>query len=348
MRCNIKNIFLVSSALQSISVFLLLKRDAKLMDSSIIFLEQGTTLFPGDFRKVVQIESTRGNRKVIRKNFEKIKIYADDMIILWVSDLFWPMNNYIYTSLIKSKKILSINFFDEGMVLYWRKNIGLIRFLREVLKSILLKLELGSYSFLPTSPFFGVKRMGKVYAYHQDLLKHENVEEINIGPSDLKEYRYALHITDLHIPKENFNGGTALFLAGPYYRLGSKSEFAVLLRKLVSYLNYCGFRNLIVKLHPTESRQDYFDYYQCHGFKLINCENNIPIEAYADLMDDIDCVVGFNSSALLNLRKFGFNGKLISYGLDYISSLAKFDTNLITTQKKFFGAKGVVFKNFYE
>lgn len=99
------------------------------------------------------IESARGNQKAIKNNFIKIENYVNGKSVLWVSDLFWPMNNFTYASLLKSNKISSINFFDEGMVLYWRKNVGLIRFLREILKSLALKIELGSYSFVPTKPF---------------------------------------------------------------------------------------------------------------------------------------------------------------------------------------------------
>ncbi|WP_114661848.1 polysialyltransferase family glycosyltransferase [Polynucleobacter necessarius] len=348
MNSSFKNIFLVSSALQSITIFLLLKRDPQLKNSSIIFFENETALIPRSFKNVIMIESTRGNRKAIKNNFKKIENYVDGKPVLWVSDLFWPMNNFTYTSLLKSNKLSSINFFDEGMVLYWRKNIGLIRFLREALKSLTLKIALGCYSFLPTKPFFGIKKLGKIYAYHKDLLKHEGVQEINIESNDLEEFRNALDINYSHLSKTKIDGKCTLFLAGPYYRLSSASEFAVLLRKLVSYLNYCGFHNLIVKLHPTESKQDYFNYYQCHGFKLMDCVNSFPIEAYADLMGDIDCVVGFNSSALLNLKKFGYEGRLLSFGLDYVSNLAKFDVDLTAKQTRIFGAKGVEFKDFYD
>ncbi len=345
MRKGFKNIFLVSSALQSITVFILFKRDAQLRDNSIVFLEEGTALFPQNYGKVVVILSTRNNRKAIQINFEKINKFISGNTVLWVSDLFWPMNNFLYTRLLRSENLLRINFFDEGMVLYWRERVGLARFTREALKSAVLKVQLGDYSYLSRSPFFGAKKLGETHAYHKDLLTHESVKEIGVEPKDLEEYRAAIGIENLNIPASDFSGGVALFLAGPYYRLSSKSEFSDLLSKLVAYLNECGLYNQIIKLHPTESNQDYLDHYRCHGFKLIDCVSSIPVEAYADLMGNIDCIVGFNSSALLNLRKFSFKGNLVSFGLDYMANLAKFDSDLTATQKKIFGAKDVVFRD---
>ena len=345
MSKGFKNIFLVSSALQSITVFLLLKRYAQLRDNSIVFLEEGTALFPQNYGKVVVILSTRNNRKFIKRNFEEINKYISGNTVLWVSDLFWPMNNFLYSRLLRSENLLQINFFDEGMVLYWRERVGLVRFIREALKSTVLKVQLGDYSYLSTSPFFGAKKLGQTHAYHKDLLMHESVKEIGVESKDLEEFRTAIGIENLNIPASDFSGGVALFLAGPYYRLSSHSEFSVLLKKLVSYLNECDLYNLVIKLHPTESNQDYLDHYHYHGFKLIDCASSIPVEAYADLMGGIDCIVGFNSSALLNLRKFGFKGKLVSFGLDYMAKLAKFDSHLTATQKKIFGAKDVVFRD---
>ena len=102
---------------------------------------------------------------------------------------------------------------------------------------------------------------------------------------------------------------------------------------------------LNIENFKNESNKNYLDHYHCHGFKLIDCPSSIPVEAYADLMGDIDCIVGFNSSALLNLRKFGYKGNLVSFGLDYMANLAKFDSDLTATQKKIFGAKDVVFRD---
>jgi hypothetical protein len=116
------------------------------------------------------------------------------------------------------------------------------------------------------------------------------------------------------------------------------------LKALESRLNAMGFDNLFIKLHPTESESDYLKYYKKYNFKLLFSDANEPIEAYADVLGKHVDIVGFNSSALLNLKKFGFQGRVTSFGLDYIGSLAKHDPHLLKIQKKIFQSQNVNFE----
>jgi hypothetical protein len=341
-----KNLFIISSALQSVSVFLILQNNKSFIPDSIVFIEEGLSNFPDAICETRKILPTRNKKSAINNNCKYILSFSDQQSTLWVSDLFWPMNNAIYTHMRSAKQLLGINFIDEGMVLYWLAKMGKKRYIRELLKSIYLKIFLGNYYILNKNPFLVPENKSFIYAYHPELISSSNKFKIEINKNNLNKYRVLSGINfDEHILSDDVNVKAALFLAGPYYRLSSKHTFDVLLASLSKRLTTLGYKKLYIKLHPTETIDDYKIYYENHGFELAFFGEHHPIEVYGDLLGEFLCVVGFNSSALLNLRKFGFKGILLSYGLDYISSLAKLDFNLMGAQKKLFESQGVIFEN---
>lgn len=342
---NFKNIFLISSPLQALTVFILLNNNEVLKNNSIVFVEEGLAEFPNNLCVVEKISSSRNNKKIIRNNCEEIINKTEGHFNLWISDIFWPMNNAFYSYAINSKKLISINFFDEGMVLYWYQKISNNRYIRELLKSTILKFYLGAYTFISKRPFIGLKKVNLIYAYHPDLLKRKNILNIEVKNLDLISYRFQnnIKIKQLIFELDRVNR-PVIFLTGPYYRLTSEASFHMCLNALELRLNELGYNKLFIKLHPTESESDYLKYYKKYNFKLLFSDANEPIEAYADVLGKHVDIIGFNSSALLNLKKFGFQGRVISFGLDYISSLSKYDSHLLEIQRKIFESKNVTFE----
>jgi hypothetical protein len=324
-----------------------LQNNKDIIPDSIVFIEEGLSNFPNGICETKKILPTRNKKRAINQNCKYILSFADQQTTLWLSELFWPMNNALYAYIRRAKKILGLNFFDEGMVLYWLEMMGKRRYMRELLKSIFLKFFLGNYFVLNKNPFLVPEDNSLIYAYHPELINSANKFEIKVDKGHLHKYRELSGISlDKHSLGNEIGDKAALFLTGPYYRLSSKHAFDALLTSLVKRLTSLGYSKLYIKLHPTETMDDYKLYYEKHGFKLAFFGEHYPVEVYGDLLGNGLCLVGFNSSALLNLRKFGFRGVLLSFGLDYISSLAKFDSNLMCAQKMLFETQGVIFENF--
>ncbi len=342
-----KSIILVSSPLQALVVWLMIQTDNSLIHGKVTIFFEGKYRMPNiEGIEYIFLEETRGNNfKAINNNLRKIIESMEKPANLWVSDILWPMNNAIYTLLNKQNKLLNVNFFDEGMVLYWLEKLSRVRLYREYLKFMLMQYRTGIKFTKPKiQPFYTNDKNGIVCALHSSLLNtNVKVCEILIDNELISQFDEGLDLmtSDPDMKIYNEDKVSALLLSQPYYRVTNHENFKRLLFNAKKYLKSDGCEDLYVKLHPSEGLDIYKEFYEPIGFKNIFSESKSPIEAKLHKLPINTTLISFNSSALLNSRVFGFKGKAISYGLDWIANQYKFQKSIKEKQEKLFLKCGV-------
>ena len=318
-----QTVFLISSPLQALACWLILKDDNFIKQSNIIVFTEGRYELPAILGvNQIQLENTRKNKKNIKSNLEVITSNIDLKCELWVSELLWPMNNAIYSNLIARNKIKTVNFLDEGTVMYFNLTHSDYKYIRELLKSFILKFYFKYYTFPSRKTFSESEEDGKIAAFNPELIdKFKNVEKILInhdivdefGDSFLKK-EHKIEISTINNSKE-----AVLVLSQPYYRVMKADRYNSILIDLKCYLNYRGVDEIFIKLHPSESLEDYKKYYQHLGFKLVfSGLRSIPAEILLSKLNKNVKVASFGTSAFINARKFGLFGEMIVYGLEQI------------------------------
>jgi hypothetical protein len=341
------NIVLISSPLQALVFWLILNSDIVKDNNFFYVYLEGNLEFPSKNNCIIHnVHDTRGvGQKYINCNLDLI--VSTDAVKLWISDPFWPMNNAIYTKLKIQNKLLTVNYFDEGLVLYWQWNTNIYRLFREYSKSIYLKIWCDiNYTQLGFKPFISLSPAEMVFAIHPNLL---NIE-ISTQKIDVDEYytnqftRYVERRCMVNQANNNIHsiqGNSLFFLSQPYYRISSTKAYLDLLLGLRKYIYNNQFSEIFIKLHPSESEDDFNMFYRDMGFQLIKNPHNIPIESYMSILPRETTLLSFNSSALLNSRVFGFRGQVVSYGLDWISQHYKYDKNLLRLQTNIFNRNNI-------
>jgi hypothetical protein len=119
----------------------------------------------------------------------------------------------------------------------------------------------------------------------------------------------------------------ALVLGQPYHRI-NQAGFKTLLAGLAQHLRQTGCSRVFVNLHPSEGMEVFESYYRDLGFEIGCPDMNAPVESIMQALPATSTLVSFNSSALLNARKFGFRGEVIAYGLDWVAAQYPFQPSL--------------------
>ena len=320
-----EHLIIISSPLQALVVWLLLNSVVPLKQGKVIVCIEGSYHLPHmPGMRIINISDTR-NRDcaTIKNNLELMMKSVQSSLRLWVSDLFWPMNNAVYSALLDKGSLDKVTFFDEGIVLYWMERLTALRFGRELLKFAILK-QRSNMSFTTPSirPFYGNRRNGEVYALHPELLNHDAlIRPIRVDFDAIGQFNKALNGDDevLDFTQWGEGGTVALLLNQPYYRISTREKFHSLVTNATSIIRSMGYSDLYVKLHPSDSSSVFSEFYQPLGYQNILESARIPIEATLHAMRPDTALVSFNSSVLLNASAFGFRGKVISYGLDWIA-----------------------------
>ena len=331
-----RQIFLVSSPLQALVVFLI-HSDGRFTNSKskpIIFLE-GELHFPAcDTAEIIPIANTRWDRSSIPKvAIQLLEHVMEDEIDLWVSELLWPMNNHFYSLLKANKKLKSLNFFDEGLVLYYNHSHNKALYLREVFKSIFFKFKYGEYQIPNRDPFSGYQELRNVVAINPDVMDPNKFKsQLSIKEERLAEF-FRQHPLAKKLEKSISTAkGSSVLLAQPMYRVIGDKLFLDILTDLISYLTVNGHTDILVKLHPSEGLEEFHKYYQPLGLKTLPIGSELPFEIFLRYLSSDTTMISFGSSVLLNARKFGFRGRLVAFGLDrmlgfrklaYIGTLSK-------------------------
>lgn len=344
-----KNFVLISSPLQALVFWIIYNSDSNLNEINFtVFIEDGYMLPSHPNLKIKYIHSTRGNKfDAIKTNIGLIENEISNDITLWVSDLLWPMNNACYSFLKNRRCLAKVNFFDEGMVMYWQEKLNLYRYLKEVLKFKVYQFK-HSISFATPKRmlFYDNNKNGDVYAIHPRLLKYKKrTHQIIIEDVHVNSFRHELAGNiNFHHSIYNQASKNVFFLSQPFYRVTDLKNFKSVIYRLTNLLKKSGYDNLYVKMHPSESISDFKNLYKDLGFEMVFDSSILPIEAYLSKLNSKSSLVSFNSSALLNAREFGFKGDIISAGLDWVSSLYPAQRISLMKQEELFKSSGVTVK----
>ena len=318
-------VFLISSPLQALACWLIIKDDKFLKKSNIIVFTEGEYELPV-IKGVSQIKllNTRKNKKNVKRNLEVIMSNIDVNCELWVSELLWPMNNVVYSNLLALNRIESVNFLDEGVVMYCNITHSTYAYAREFMKSFILKLYFKHYTLPSRKMFSESKKNGRIVAFNPELIKNfENVEKINLNEMLIDKFS-ANFIKNHHkndIDEINKSKKSVLILAQPFYRVMKLGQFDKILLELKKYLIGRDINNIFIKLHPSESLKDYEKYYRELGFKLVFSDlETTPAEIILSKLNKNTKVASFGTSSFINARKFGFFGEMIVYEFEKITS----------------------------
>ncbi|MDA9648905.1 alpha-2,8-polysialyltransferase family protein [Alphaproteobacteria bacterium] len=330
---GIQIIFLISSPLQALACWLIIKDNSFLKKSNIIVFTEGYYTLPNDSKFIqIELKNTRKNKKNIKDNIEIITSKVHGKCELWVSELLWPMNNALYSNLKVNNRIESVNFFDEGVVMYFNITHTSYQYARELIKSFILKFYFKNYTFPSKRMFSESEKNGRIAIFNPELIDgFKNVEKISIKQKIVNQFTQCFiqknHVKE--IDSINKSKEPVLILSQPYYRVMKSSKFDEIFMELKKYLNSRGFRDVFIKLHPSESLKDYQSHYHHLGFKLVFSElQSTPAEILLSKLNRNVKVLSFGTSAFINARKFGFYGEMILYKFE------KFVLNIVPFQAR--------------
>lgn len=320
---GIQMIFLISSPLQALACWLIIKDNSFLKKSNIIVFTEGYYTLPDTANvKRIEVKNTRKNKKNIKDNIEIISSSIHGKCELWVSELLWPMNNAAYSNLKANNRIKSVNFFDEGVVMYFNTTHTTYQYARELLKSFILKFYFKHYTFPSRKMFSESEKNGRVASFNPELIDNfKNIEKICIKQNIINEFaeNFIKKNHKREIDRINKSKEPVLILAQPFYRVMQSSKFEEILIKLKNYLNSRDVSDIFIKLHPSESLKDYKSHYHHLGFKLVFSDlQSTPAEVLLSKLNRNVKVASLGTSAFINARKFGFCGEMIVYGFEQI------------------------------
>lgn len=327
------NIYIVSSPLQLFHVFLLLKKNFK--EKNIVFTEN--LIFESFMGcKVVNIPDTRGNFKNYDNVYVNIKKFLSEEVNLYVSDPFWPFNNYVITRLNKDKLVKNLYYYDEGLVLYWLNKLSCMRWLREIYRYIYFSLKIKYFTRVRRFPF-NYPKNSNIISFRPDLLvENKNIIVSKVNHNDLVEY-----LNHQNYSQEFNNKKKCLiFLAQPYYRIFGNKIYREMCNKVDEIASNFGYEDVFIKMHPSENIADYNTHYK--KYKILNGRNReIPFECLSAIIPDNYSIISFNTSSFIFLKNFGFKGEMYSVGLDIIAKNSKSDNGFYKFQKSLFTTSGV-------
>ncbi len=142
-------------------------------------------------------------------------------------------------------------------------------------------------------------------------------------------------------PSQRIAKNSALFLAQPYYRISGGSKFQRLVAGLTEELQRLGHEKLYVKMHPSEGEEAYNRYYRDFGFEIAYPHAEAPIEVFMHTLPASCTLVSFNSSALLNAQLFGFKGRSLAYGLNWVADQYPMHRNMLELTSRLLQRAGV-------
>ncbi len=259
-------------------------------------------------------EVVRRLRQSLANLKREIPLEKYSRIRLVVSDLSWLMNNVLVTMLSQLCRRLGIDFglslLDEGSVMYTGVRFGLRRSLRSVAKYLYLRAHrLPATLILPGNVDYFHRLCDRVYCLHPQLLtvpERVALEEIR---TDLLESVYGDVIPALSCPPRS-----CLYLSQPLYKLVGKDRQLAVVRSFVARFSSEGIKAFCYKPHHADLP------FWCQllekecGLRPLDFRETVPIELLASRCT-AEVVVSHSTSALLNLRRYGYGGRVVAYGL---------------------------------
>jgi hypothetical protein len=262
----------------------------------------------------------------IRKNLEtlanEISLASYRQIELVVSDLFWLMNNVIVAWMVRFCACRKIQFrlslMDEGAVLYTGTRLGMRRTLKSLAKFVYLKLHRFSALWIrPGNADYLNPLCTKVYCLHPNLLdlpRHVEVERID---SAWMAVVYGSNQAKIPLPP-----GSCLYLSQPLYKSIDMERQLEVVQESRSYLQKQGIIHFYYKAHHADVPEWLGRLESECRFQPLALQDRIPVELVARTCG-ADIVLGHSTSALLNLRVYGYRGRIISFGLQKLRAASE-------------------------
>jgi len=325
-------IFLCSSPLQLIHAHLVRHNYLATQDSDCFLFHEGPVskqlLVDEMWTSVTELITSKrahGNtQRNITSNLEAIfaEVHWDrySSIELIISDLYWLMNNVAVAAISgmcrKSKKQFSFSILDEGAVLYTGDRLGWKRSIRCLGRSAYLFLNgLDTVVVTNSNADYRHPACRTVYCLHPSLLRVPNhVPIVPIDPERLDEV-YKHGFGELRVAPRS-----ALYLSQPVYQTLGISQHAELVRASRDMLRRQGIVNFYYKPHHFDSDEWRHTVQTEIGFSPIPNGHGLPVEIWAKSCN-AEVIFGHFSSALLNMRAYGYQGRVVACGLKQVSGV---------------------------
>jgi hypothetical protein len=325
-------IFLCSSPLQLIHAHLIRHNYLAGQDSDCFLFYEGpvskqllVTKMWSSVTELITSKRAHGNaQRNIASNLKAIfaEVHWDrySSIELIISDLYWLMNNVAVAAISRmcrvSKKQFSFSILDEGAVLYTGDRLGWKRSMRCLGRSAYLFLNgLDTVVVRNSNADYRHPACRTVYCLHPALLRvPSHVPKIPIDPGRLDEvYRHGFG--ELRVEPRS-----ALYLSQPVYQTLGIARQAELVRASRDVLRRQGIVNFYYKPHHFDSEEWRNTVQTEIGFSPIPNGHGLPVEVWAKSCN-ADVIFGHFSSALLNMRAYGYQGRVVGCGLKQVSGV---------------------------
>jgi len=325
-------IFLCSSPLQLIHAHLVRHNYLAAHDSDYFLFHEGSVskqlIVDKMWTSVTELTSSkRAHGKAhqnITTNLETIfaQVHWDQFssIEVIISDLYWLMNNVAVAAISRmcrvSKKQFSFSILDEGAVLYTGDRLGWKRSIRCLGRSAYLFLNgLETIVVRNSNADYRHPACQTVYCLHPAFLRvPDHVPKLPIDPERLDEvYNHAFG--DLRVEPLS-----ALYLSQPVYQTIGIAGQAELVRASQDMLRRQGIVNFYYKPHHFDSDEWRKTLQQEIGFSPIPNGHGLPVEVWAKSCN-AEVIFGHFSSALLNMRAYGYQGRVVACGLKQVSGV---------------------------
>lgn len=324
------NIFLCSSPLQLIHAHLVRHNYLESEEADCFLFYEGPVsellLVRGMWRSIVELFTSKRDsgsvQRNITSNLETIFTAVDwdrySSVHLVISDLYWLMNNVTVAALSrmcrKSRKHFSFSILDEGAVVYTGDKLGWKRSLRCLGRSAYLFLHgLQTVVVRNSNADYRHPACRTVYCLHPSLLRvPSQVPKVPIEPRRLNEI-YGDGFGELLLADRS-----ALYLSQPVYQTLGMKRHVELVRASRDMLSRQGINHFYYKPHHFDSVEWRKTVESQIGFLPIPNGHGLPVEVWARSCN-ADVIFGHFSSALLNLRLYGYRGRVIACGLKQVS-----------------------------
>jgi hypothetical protein len=325
-------IFLCSSPLQLIHAHLVRHNHFVAQDSDCFLFYEGPVskqlLVDKMWTSVTGLTTskrTHGNaQRNIVSNLKTIfaEVHWDrySSIELIISDLYWLMNNVAVAAISRmcrvSKKQFSFSILDEGTVLYTGDRLGWKRSVRCLWRSAYLFLNgFDTVVVRNSNADYRHPACRTVYCLHPALLRvPDHVPKVPIDPERLDEV-YKHGFGELRVEPRS-----ALYLSQPVYQTLGIAGQADLVRASRDMLTRQGIVNFYFKPHHFDSEEWRNTVQMEIGFSPIPNGHGLPVEVWAKSCN-AEVIFGHFSSALLNMRAYGYQGRVVACGLKQVSGV---------------------------
>ena len=97
-----------------------------------------------------------------------------------------------------------------------------------------------------------------------------------------------------------------------------ESDYEQVIVEMLEYFKLKGYSKFYVKPHDADRSDWLSKLSQKYGVEIFDLLQSVPVESFASTLQ-CGVIVSICSSALLNLKLFGYRGHVVSFGIDKCS-----------------------------